>query len=180
MIRFIAPISLFLVFVTVLPAETPEPKELIPYFRKAYRLNRFSALKKGADRLHRSLPHSEGARYLHALALLFQEEATDLDAYRNDCARAAAILEESVAEFRALAASGENREIAERYFYLGVARWFAGRPLDALSPFKKSFQHDPTRIEALFNLHALLLELGRTAEAAHYRELYEHHLALKK
>ena len=139
-------------------------KDSLPYFEKMVELQ----------------PYNEMALYMLALALLHQEnverpEAAEARKYRKDCLRAADLLTRTVAMQERYSLRSED--LGLRYMYLGLAYWYGGDSLRALSAFRKSYEADFIRLDAIYNQYCILEELGRDREA---QVVLERYLELRK
>ncbi len=116
-------------------------------------------------------PYNERAHYTLALALLYQEKPVPAAPYK-------ASLKEAIQHFRATVevwkrVSPRGEELGLRYFYLGLALWYYGEPVQALEAFRASYRADFERLDAVYNQFALLEELGKYQEAAEVWVLYK-------
>ena len=108
-------------------------------------------------------PYNERALYMLSLALLYQEKLVDPKRYRADLKEAIDNLRETSVIWRRVAPRGE--ELGLRYFYLGLALWYYGEPVQALEAFRACYRADFERLDAVYNQYALLEELGKYREA---------------
>lgn len=119
--------------------------------------------------------YNERARYMLALALLYQEKPVSPEQYRQDLKEAIDHLRETIKIWSRVAPRGE--ELGLRYFYLGLALWYYGEPVQALESFRACYRADFERLDAVYNQFALLEELGKYREAQEvwiqYRQLQD-------
>ncbi|MBI3395159.1 MAG: hypothetical protein HY042_04945, partial [Spirochaetia bacterium] len=105
-------------------------------------------------------PYNENAQYLYARILLLGRSP---EAFRENCRKADALLASSAKILEGVSDRGEP--LGLRLFYLGLARWYCGDPVQAVSMFQRSFRADFQRLDALYNIYAILEEQGARAEA---------------
>ncbi len=133
--------------------QTDRVKESIPYLKKIYEIQ----------------PFNEKAGFRLALALLNQEGEPSAS-YISDCREAARILSQCAALMRNVSERGP--ELGLRYFYLGMAHWFAGDALRAITDFQNSYRADFLRIDSVYNQYVIQEELGNESEARLLRQQY--------
>ena len=107
-------------------------------------------------------PYNEKALWLYALALLHQKRASK-GAFKRDARRAVRLLQSCVLMQKRY--RKRSRALGLRYFFLGMAFWYAGDSLQALYSFQKAYRADYDRLDAVYNEYALLNELGKKGEA---------------
>lgn len=131
--------------------------EAIPYWKKMVELQ----------------PYNEKALYQLALVLLLQEKELSPDEARKQATEAVHLLEECVR--LQLSVSNRGPDAGLRFFYLGMALWYSGESLRAVSAFENSYRADFQRVDAIYNQATILAELGYRERSdqtlARYREL---------
>ncbi len=125
----------------------------LPYFEKMVQLQ----------------PYNETALYLLSLALLHRPNIPR-DRYRRGLRRAVALLKTCVKMQKRY--RERSPALGLRYFYLGMAYWYSGDSMRALTAFRSSYRADFQRVDAVYNEYALLEELGLRVQADLVRRRY--------
>lgn len=164
-LRFLTLLSLLLLLLmgTNLPARGDRYRKL---YDRAFELIDAGSYTRSIPLLRKMSelqPYNERALYMLSLALLYQEKPVSPEQYRKDLKEAIDNLRQTVVIWRRVAPRGE--ELGLRYFYLGLAFWYYGEPVQALESFRACYRADFERLDAIYNQFALLEELGKYKEA---------------
>lgn len=99
--------------------------------------------------------------------LLMRRESAD---YVVDLRRALGLLKESIRIYEGI--PGQEKALAWRHFYAGLALWYLNQPELALASFDRALRLDRTFHQALYNTITILDELGRYEEARLRKQTY--------
>lgn len=99
--------------------------------------------------------------------LLMRRESAD---YVVDLRRALGLLKESIRIYEGI--PGQEKALAWRHFYAGMALWYLNQPELALASFDRALRLDRTFHQALYNTITILDELGRYEEARIRKQTY--------
>ncbi|KAB2929382.1 MAG: tetratricopeptide repeat protein [Leptonema illini] len=99
--------------------------------------------------------------------LLMRRESAD---YAVDLRRALRLLEESIRIYEGI--PGQEKALAWRHFYVGMALWYLNQSEQALAAFDRALRLDATFHQALYNSITILDELGRYEEARLRKQTY--------
>lgn len=164
---------IFLVFFADLPAKPVAPRE---QFRQRSKLikdidNKISdKIRKRefieaiplARELVKLSPGKEMSRFTLARLLIYANPPARDDYYHNQ-KEAVTIL---LASSRLYEAASMHRDAALRHYFLGMAFWRAGDRNGAYNHFQQSYKLDAGLIYSLYNMGALMDEMGNYPRAA--------------
>ncbi|EHQ04780.1 tetratricopeptide repeat protein [Leptonema illini] len=115
----------------------------------------------------RQEPTSDRLKMGLVRCLLMRRESAD---YVVDLRRALRMLEESIRIYEGI--PGQEKALAWRHFYAGMALWYLNQSELALAAFDRALRLDPTFHQALYNSITILDELGRYEEARLRKQTY--------
>lgn len=115
----------------------------------------------------RQEPTSDRLKMGLVRCLLMRRESDD---YVVDLRRALRLLEESIRIYEGI--PGQEKALAWRHFYVGMALWYLNQSEQALAAFDRALRLDATFHQALYNSITILDELGRYEEARLRKQTY--------
>jgi tetratricopeptide (TPR) repeat protein len=115
----------------------------------------------------RQEPTSDRLKMGLVRCLLMRRESAD---YVVDLRRALRMLEESIRIYEGI--PGQEKALAWRHFYAGMALWYLNQSELALAAFDRALRLNATFHQALYNSITILDELGRYEEARLRKQTY--------
>lgn len=115
----------------------------------------------------RQEPTSDRLKMGLVRCLLMRRESAH---YVVDLRRALRLLEESIRIYEGI--PGQEKALAWRHFYAGMALWYLNQSELALAAFDRALRLDATFHQALYNSITILDELGRYEEARLRKQTY--------
>ena len=157
-------VLIFFVLFLFIPNEPVHAENPKNYFRIGWELQAEGKYSRSIPYLREYVkknPFHEESAYFLALGLIFQEILIDPALYRKDCLEAASILKKNIPLYEYELSGNLAPETSRRYFYMGLALWFAGRSDLAKSSFQDALKYDPSRKEGEYNIQMIEIELNQ-------------------